>query len=45
MIVKNERKVLSRCFDSIKDYIDYYCIHDTGSTDGTQQFIQNYLKK
>lgn len=45
MIVKNETKVLQRCFDSVKHYIDCYCIHDTGSTDGTQQFIKDYFKQ
>jgi len=42
MIVKNEVKVLPRCFDSIKDYIDTYCICDTGSDDGTPEFITKY---
>jgi glycosyltransferase involved in cell wall biosynthesis len=45
MIVKNEIKVLSRCFDSVKDYIDYWVICDTGSTDGTQDFIKNYFQE
>ena len=45
MIVKNESKVIERCFDSVKDYIDYWVICDTGSTDGTQELIQSYFKK
>ena len=45
MIVKNESKVIKRCFDSVKDYIDYWSICDTGSTDGTQDFIKNYFKE
>ena len=45
MIVKNEIKIIKRCFDSIVDYIDYWVICDTGSTDGTQKFIRNYFKE
>jgi len=39
MIVKNEEKVLPRLFRSLKDYIDYYVIVDTGSTDATIELI------
>jgi glycosyltransferase involved in cell wall biosynthesis len=39
MIVKNEEKVLPRLIRSVKDYIDYYVIVDTGSTDGTIELI------
>lgn len=39
MIVKNEVKVLPRLFRSVKDYIDYYVIVDTGSTDDTVALI------
>jgi hypothetical protein len=42
MIVKNETKVLKRCFDSLYHLIDYWVICDTGSTDGTQDFIKSY---
>ena len=45
MIVKNESKVITRCFDSVKDYIDYWVICDTGSTDGTQNIIISYFKE
>ncbi|MBS0625740.1 MAG: glycosyltransferase [Verrucomicrobia bacterium] len=44
MIVKNESKVIRRCLESIIDYIDYWVIVDTGSTDGTQKVIQEVLK-
>ncbi len=43
MIVKNEEKVLPRLFQSIKDYVDYYVIVDTGSTDGTIELIRREL--
>ena len=45
MIVKNEMKVLPRCFETIYRYIDYWNIHDTGSTDGTPDYIKNYFKE
>ncbi len=45
MIVKNETKVLKRCFDSLYHLIDYWVICDTGSTDGTQDFIKSYWDK
>lgn len=43
MIVKNETKVLGRLFNSLKDIIDYYVIVDTGSTDGTPEFIKQLM--
>lgn len=45
MIVKNESAIIERCLDSIKDYIDYIVISDTGSTDNTVEIINNYLVK
>lgn len=44
MIVKDEISNMKKCLDSIKDYISYWVICDTGSTDGTQEFIKDYLK-
>lgn len=44
MIVKNESKVIERCLASAKPLIDYWVISDTGSTDGTQDIIRNFLK-
>jgi len=45
MIVKNERKILPRLFASVLPVIDSYCICDTGSTDGTIEFIKSYFKE
>lgn len=44
MIVKNERHVIERCLASVKPVIDYWVIVDTGSTDGTQESIKNFMK-
>lgn len=43
MIVKNESKVVVRCLESIKTFIEFVCVEDTGSTDGTQEIIRNWL--
>jgi GR25 family glycosyltransferase involved in LPS biosynthesis/glycosyltransferase involved in cell wall biosynthesis len=45
MIVKNEAQVITRCLDSVKGLVDYVLIEDTGSTDGTQQAIRDWLKR
>ena len=45
MIVKDEAHVILRALDSVKAYVDYYCICDTGSTDNTIELVQNYLKE
>ncbi|MGZ8195636.1 MAG: glycosyltransferase family 2 protein [Methylosarcina sp.] len=45
MIVKNETPVLGRLFASIKDIISYYVIVDTGSTDGTPEFIGRWMNE
>ncbi len=43
IIVKNETPVIRRCLDSVRPYVDYWVIVDTGSTDGTQELIRAHL--
>ncbi len=44
MIVKNEAHVIERALASVKPFIDYWVIVDTGSTDGTQEVIKAYFQ-
>jgi glycosyltransferase involved in cell wall biosynthesis len=44
MIVKDEKDVICRCLASVKPLIDYWVIFDTGSTDGTQEMIKDFMK-
>ena len=43
MIVKNEMANLERCLGNVADHIDCWVIGDTGSTDGTQDFIKSFF--
>lgn len=43
MIVKNEMANLPRCLASVAPYISCWVIGDTGSTDGTQDFIKTFF--
>jgi len=43
MIVKNESSNIERCIASVADYIDYYVICDTGSTDDTKEKIVSFF--
>lgn len=43
MIVRNEAAVIQRCLESVRPLVDYVLIEDTGSTDGTQALIRNWL--
>ena len=43
MIVKNETANLERCLSAVIDHIDCWVIGDTGSTDGTQDFIRGFF--
>ena len=43
MIVKNETAMIRRCLASVLPLVDYILVVDTGSTDGTQQMIRDFL--
>jgi len=45
MIVKDEAEVIERCLKSVIPIIDTWIIVDTGSTDGTQAIIKEFMKK
>lgn len=44
MIVKNEASIIKRCLSTIKPWIQSWAIIDTGSTDGTQDIILEFMK-
>jgi glycosyltransferase involved in cell wall biosynthesis len=44
MIVKDEAMVIVKCLASIKDIVDHWVIVDTGSSDGTQKIIKDFLR-
>ncbi len=44
MIVKNEAPVITRCLASVRPFIDHWVIVDTGSTDGTQDIVRDFLR-
>lgn len=44
MIVKNEEQCIATCLNSLKKYIDYWIISDTGSTDNTKQIILDTMQ-
>lgn len=43
MIVKNESKIIERLLKSVVNFIDCYCICDTGSEDNTIELINNFF--
>lgn len=45
MIVKNESHIIKETLENVKQYIDYWVICDTGSTDGTQDIIKEFFKE
>ncbi len=44
-IVKNESKVILTMLESVLPIIDYWCIVDTGSSDGTQRMIKDFFNE
>ena len=44
MIVKNESTIITQCLDNLIKFVDYVVVCDTGSTDGTQTIITQYLQ-
>lgn len=40
MIVKDEAHVIERCLRSVRPYVDWWVVSDTGSTDGTQDLVR-----
>lgn len=43
MIVKDEAPVIERCLRSVRPYVDWWVVSDTGSTDGTQELVRRAL--
>jgi len=44
MIVKNEAKIIARCLESARRLTDYVLVVDTGSSDGTPEIVEAYLR-
>ena len=45
MIVKDEEHVILRCLNSLKSFVDFMLIVDTGSTDHTVQIIEDFFEE
>src|SRR5689334_9259421 len=45
MIVKNEMANLERCLAAVADHVACWVIGDTGSTDGTDDFITSFFSR
>lgn len=44
MIVKNEQHVILRCLESVRNFIDFVLVQDTGSSDQTVEIIETWLR-
>lgn len=44
MIVKDESHIIKEALESVVDFIDYYVVSDTGSTDDTEAVITTYFE-
>lgn len=44
-IVKNEAKIIERCMASMVNELDYWVVVDTGSSDGTQEIIRQFMAR
>ena len=45
MIVKNEAHIILETLNSVKNYLDYWVVCDTGSTDHTVTLIQDFFDR
>lgn len=43
MIVRDEAHIIADLLDATAPYIDYWVVVDTGSTDGTQDFVRRHM--
>jgi tetratricopeptide (TPR) repeat protein len=44
LMIKNESRILRRCLKAIEEFVDYFCICDTGSTDNTCEIANTFLE-
>jgi len=44
LMIKNEEKILRRCLESVENFVDYFCITDTGSTDKSVAIAEDFLQ-
>ena len=43
-MIKNEEKILKRCLEAVENFVDCFCICDTGSTDNSVEIAKEFLK-
>ena len=44
LMIKNEEKILKRCLEAVENFVDCFCICDTGSTDNSLEIAKEFLK-